>query len=85
MTEVPKYWKKHLDCGRLEVFQFDEEKKCIVLHEKDFKFHPVICTYHAGYYQGISEYVIRSKKISTEETKCVFKGAPYNEYVITWE
>ena len=85
MAEVPKYWSKHLDCGRLEVVQFDEEKKCIVLREKDFRFHPIICVYHAGYYQGISEYVIRSKKISVEETKCVFKGDPYNEYMITWD
>ena len=62
-----------------------EEKKYIVLREEDFRFHPVICVYHAGYYQGISEYVIGSKKISVEETKCVFKGGPYNEYVITWD
>src|SRR4030042_4348017 len=81
MIEVPKHWSKHLDCGELEVAQFNEGKKYMVLREKDFRFHPVICVYHSGYYQGISEYVIRSKKISVEETRCVFKGGPYNEYV----
>ena len=25
------------------------------------------------------------EKISVEETKCVFKGAPYHEYLIRWE
>ena len=85
MAEVPKYWSKHFDCGKLEVIQFDEKKKYIVLREKDFKFHPITCIYHAGYYQGISEYIIKSEKISVEETKCVFKGDSYNEYLITWE
>ena len=27
MTEIPKYWSKHLDRGKLEVTQLDEEKK----------------------------------------------------------
>jgi len=85
IAEVPKYWDKHLDCGRLEVAQFDEEKKYIILREKDFKFHPILCIYHAGYYQGITEYVIKSEKISVEETRCIFKGDPYNEYAITWK
>ncbi len=85
MTEVPKYWNKHLDCGKLEVAQFDEEKKYIVLREQDFRIHPIICVYHAGYYQGITEYVIKSEKISVEETKCIFRGDPYHEYVIRWE
>ncbi|KPJ73266.1 hypothetical protein AMJ48_02270 [Parcubacteria bacterium DG_74_1] len=85
LAEVPNYWRKHLDCGKLEVVQFDEEKKYIVLREKDFKFHPIICVYHAGYYQGITEYVVKAEKISIKETKCVFKGDLYNEYVITWD
>ena len=85
LTEVPNYWKKHLDCGKLEVVQFDEKKKYIVLREKDFRFHPIICVYHAGYYQGITEYVIKAEEISVRETRCVFKGAPYNEYVIRWD
>jgi len=85
MSEVPNYWKKHLDLGELEVFQFDKEKKYIILREKGFKFHPLLCVYHAGYFQGITKYVVKSKKISVEETKCVFKGDPYNEYIIRWD
>ena len=85
MAEVPKYWKKHLDVGELEVYEFDEKKKYIVLREKGFKVHPILCVYHAGYYQGITKYIIKSEKISVEETKCVFKGDPYNEYLIKWE
>ena len=85
LVEVPKYWKKHLDFGELRVVEFDEAKKYIILHEKSYKFHPIMCIYHAGYYQGITKYVVKSEKISIEETKCVFKGDPYHEYVIRWE
>jgi len=85
MLEVPKHWKKHVDIGELEVVQFDEEKKYIILREKDFKFHPILCIYHAGYYRGITDFIIKSQKISIEEVRCVFKGDPYNEYVIKWE
>ena len=85
LVEVPRYWKKHLDFGELEVVEFNEEKKYIILREKGYEFHPLICVYHAGYYQGITEYVVKSEKISIEETKCVFKGDPYHEYVIRWE
>ena len=85
MAEVPKYWKKHFDFGKLEVAKFDEAKKYIILREKGYRFHPLICLYHAGYYQGVTKYVIKSEKISVEETKCVFKGDPYHEYVIRWK
>jgi len=85
ITEVPKHWSKHLDCGKLEVVEFDKEKKRIVLSEKDFRFHPVLCIYHAGYFQGITKYIVRSEEIHVEETECVFKGNPHNQYVITWK
>ena len=85
MAEVPKYWKKHFDFGELEVAKFDEEKKYVILREKGYKFHPLMCLYHAGYYQEITKYIIKSEKITIEETKCMFKGDPYHEYVIRWE
>jgi len=85
IAEVPKYWKKHVDIGELEVVRFDEEKKYIILREKDFKFHPILCIYHAGYYRGITSFIIKSQKISVEETRCVFKGDAYNEYLIKWK
>jgi len=85
MKEVPRYWKKHLDFGALEVIQFSEEKKYMILHEKGYKLHPIMCIYHAGFYRESAKYIIKSKEISIEETKCVFKGDPHNEYVIKWE
>lgn len=85
LAEVPKYWKKHFDTGELKVAEFNEVKKYIILREKNHSSHPLMCFYHAGYYQRIAGNVIRSEKITIEETKCVFKGDPYHEYIIRWE
>lgn len=85
LVEVPKYWGKHLDFGELEVAEFDEAKKYIILREKGYSFHPLMCIYHAGYFQGIAKNIIKSEKISVEETKCVFKGDPYHEYALRWK
>lgn len=85
IAEVPKHWRKHLDFGELKAVQFDEKKKYIILQEKVPKFHPILCVYHTGYYQGITKYIIKSQKIYVEETKCIFKESPYNEYLIRWE
>jgi len=85
VAEVPKYWKKHFDTGELEVVRLDEEKKYMILREKNHDSYPLICVYHAGYYQRIAENVIKSNKITVEETKCVFRGDPYHEYAVKWK
>jgi len=84
IREVPKYWGKHFDFGGLEVSELNEEKNYLILQEKGYKFHPVLCVYHAGYYLRIAKFVIKGGKSSIEETKCVFKGDPYHEYIIKW-
>ena len=84
LEEVPNYWHKHFDFGELEAYEFDEEKRYIVLREKGYKFHPLMCVYHKGYYLRVAEFAIKSPDITIEETKCMFKGAPYHEYVIKW-
>jgi len=83
--ETPNYWKQHFDFGELEPHELNEEKKYMILREKGYKFHPLMCLYHAGYYLRIAQFAIRSEKITIKETKCVFRGDPYHEYVIKWE
>jgi len=84
LDEVPRYWQKHFDFGQLEFHEFSEEKQYIILREKGYKFHPLMCVYHQGYYRRVAEFVIKSPQITIEETKCMFRGAPYHEYVIRW-
>jgi len=84
LDEVPNYWRKHFDFGELEAYDFSEEKRYIILREKGYKFHPLMCVYHKGYYLRVAEFAIKSSDITIEETKCVFKGDSFHEYIIKW-
>lgn len=83
--ESSKYWEKHYTVGTLEPAEFNEEKKYLTVRLKDFKIHPILCKYYEGYFLRISQYAIKSEKITIEETKCMFKGDPYHEFLIKWE
>ena len=83
--ESPRYWKKNYDFGELEASEFNEKEKYVVLQVKNFKFHPVMCIFFAGYFLQTAKFVIKSEKITIEETKCMFKGDPYHEYIIRWK
>lgn len=83
--ESSNYWKKHYSVGELVPVEINEEKKYLFLHLKNFKIHPIICTFLTGYFYTIGTFIIKSKKITCEETKCIFKGDPYHEYLIRWE
>ena len=83
--EVPVYWKKHYDFGEIEAVELNKIEKYLVFRVKDYKFHPIMCIYQSGYFLRIGQYSIQSPKITVEELKCVFKGAPYHEYRLSWK
>jgi len=78
------YWDKHYDFGTLEPTEFNEKENYAVLRVKDFKFHPLLCTYKAGYIKSIAELAIDSDDLKIKETKCMFNDDPYHEYVISY-
>ncbi|MDD5144586.1 MAG: hypothetical protein PHW72_00400 [Candidatus Pacebacteria bacterium] len=89
--ESPKYWEKHYTRGEIEPYEYSKEKKHFIIRLKNFKIHPILCVYFAGYFLRIGQYVQRNKEGSgretrtIKETKCVFKGDHYDEFVIKWE
>jgi len=83
--ECPQYWKAHFDFGELETFEFNEKEKYLIIRVKGYDFHPIMCIYHSGYFLRIAQFVIKSKKINIKETKCIYKGDSYHEYLIKWE
>ncbi len=82
--EAAKYWKKHYTIGTLEPLEIDEKQKFAILRLKEFKVHPILCHYFAGYFLRISQFVIKSEKITIEETECIFKGGPYDQFLVKW-
>jgi len=85
LEEVPTYWAKHYTAGEMEFVELDEKKKYYIIRLKNFKIHPIWCTYLTGYYRRFTQYVIKSEKVTIEETKCMFKGDPYHEFIGRWE
>ncbi|PIQ74990.1 MAG: hypothetical protein COV84_03545 [Candidatus Portnoybacteria bacterium CG11_big_fil_rev_8_21_14_0_20_40_15] len=82
--ETPRYWSKHYTIGRLEATQIDEEKKYGFIALKDFKVHPILCPYYEGYFLRISQFVIKSENITSEETECIFKDGNCDRFLIKW-
>ena len=80
-----EYWTKHYTVGELKVPEYNEKKKYCVLQLWDFKIHPILCSYYAGYFRKIAELGARQKITDIKETKCFFKGDSYHEFVIKWE
>jgi hypothetical protein len=84
VTQIPGYWRKFLDFGEIEGLISTEEKNCGTVRLKNYMFHPDMCLYFAGFFLRLAEYVIKSKKITIKETKCIYKGDSYHEYVFKW-
>lgn len=82
---APSYWRKHFTKGTLEPYFLSETQKKAVLRLKTEMTCPTMCVFYRGYFQRIVEFIVRSKKITVEETKCTFRGDPFHEFTITWE
>jgi hypothetical protein len=83
--ESPVYWKNLFDFGFVNPLSFDADLKEAVLQIHGFKTHPLLCIYHAGYIKGLAEFVLKSEKVTVEETKCVYKEDKCDEYKIRWD
>src|SRR4030042_2184188 len=83
--EITKYWKAHFDFGELDTFEFNEKEKYFTILIKGYELHPLMCIYYAGYFLRIAQFIIKSEKITVEETKCIHKGDSHHQYVIKWQ
>lgn len=82
---TPVFWEEHFDFGKLECVEFNDKEKYSILRLREYKMHSIMCQYLAGYFLRVAQLCIKSGKISIKETKCVFKGHPYEEYVLKWD
>jgi len=83
IEEVPKIWRRSYTVGDLKVVEFNEEKRYVVLRLENFRVHPFYCQVFIGYFQSVLRMIVRGEP-SCEETKCVFRGDPYHEFLLKW-
>lgn len=84
LEKASEYWKRQVDVGRLEIGEYNKEKKHVILRLKEYNFHPIMCIYYAGIFFGIIQNAIQSPKITIEESKCFFRGDSFHEFIIKW-
>lgn len=82
---APKYWKHHYTVGEMEPAVFNEKEKYALIRLKNFRIHPIFCTFLKGYLLRIAQFGLKAKQISIKETKCQFQGDSYHEYLVRWE
>lgn len=81
--EAPKIWRDHYTIGELEMSDFSDKKRYVVLRVKNFKVDPIHCGILIGMFSKISQMVVKNP-VTCKETKCMFKGDSYHELTITW-
>ena len=80
--KVSEIWERHYTAGKLST-QSHEEERYVILRLRDLTLHPLFCHYLEGYFSTILIMVVKDP-ITSEETKCPFKGDKYHEYLLRW-
>ena len=78
-------WRRFYNFGEIELVRYDKKKKLAIARLKNFKKHPFTCIYFQGVFSKVIEMATGSKNVRAKETKCMFKGDPYHEWVFEWE
>jgi len=82
----PKLYHAYFTVGKMEISEYDPEKKVTVLElTKELTFHSILCLCTEGYFEGLIKMVTGAKKIKCKEIKCVLKGDDCHQFEITWQ
>ncbi len=82
--DAPKYWAKNLDFAEAEAVELNKKKRHAIFRIRGYKFHPIMSSFYNGYFQALGRVCFKSEKVFVEQTKSVFRGDSYDEYVIKW-
>jgi len=76
-------FKKYFTVGSLKVVEYNEVQKIVILRVENFKLTPIHCYYLAGYFLGVVK-MVKAVNGICEETKCIYKGDEFHEFVVRW-
>jgi len=83
VKELPNLWRKHLTVGKLTAVELNEEEKHLTMRLENYRMHPIHCQILKGYFLASLQRIIIEKR-TCEETKCIFKGDDYHEFLVKW-
>ena len=82
---APEYWQRYYNFGDFKVSRINEEDKFLV-EIRNYDLHPITCLYNSGYFEVVTNYLVKSKKLPfIEETKCIHRGDDCHEFIIERE
>ncbi len=82
---APEFWRKFYDFGHLEAVEFNEKEKYFILRLHKYNTDPIMCKYLAGFMHTMITFSIKEEDVSIKETKCIYSGSDYHEYLIEWK
>ncbi len=82
-AQAPKIWKQHYTVGELKSIELNEEKKYTIIRLENFHYVPMACHIYRGYFTS-SIGMILKKQVTCEETKCIYRGDEYHEFLVKW-
>jgi len=84
--QIPHYWRKHYTAGDLNVVELNKNNQTMLLHLKDFSFHPVLCKYLEGYFEQATKLTRPADaQVVCQETQCSFRdNTGYEAYQLKW-
>ena len=83
-SEIPRHWQRHYTVGCMDTGELHEEQCYFIIRLRDFKAHPIFCTYLSGYIIGIVELIGDYPNLCVQEIKCQHKGDEYHEFKVSW-
>ena len=84
LTLAAKNWQKYIDIGQATITSYDKIKKEIIVKLEGYKTHPIICLHFQALFAQVIRTAIGCEKVNFRETKCMFSGDPYHEFVFNW-
>jgi hypothetical protein len=80
---VGRMWNIYFLFGKLEAVEYNKEKKYIIARITNWKVSTNNCNLLRGFMPMILQISLNTK-VTAEETKCVFRGDEYHEFIFRW-
>ena len=78
-----RVWKLYFTVGELKLTEFNGKERWGIVRLKDFQVHPLECKFLTGFWSVIIQLLVK-KEVTCEETKCIYKGDEYHEFLLKW-
>lgn len=81
--EAINIWRKGVTVGDLKVVEYNKDKKYSIIRLENFRLHPLHCHVVRGYLSSAFKMIFKGEA-QVEESKCIYRGDDYHEFLIKW-